>query len=82
MSRHDGNHFIGPFVQEEMADTLAKTVTHLIPKLSPITRLRLLAFMHLLENPETMKADLDVEPSGCLRLTLAIAGAPDKSQQH
>ena len=49
MSRHDGNHFIGPFVQEEMADTLAKTVTHLIPKLSPITRLRLLAFMHLLK---------------------------------
>jgi hypothetical protein len=82
MSRHDDNHFIGSFVQEEMTDTLAQTVTHLIPRLSPITRLRLLAFMHLLENPETMTADLDVEPSGCLRLTLATASAPHKSQQH
>jgi len=77
MSRRDGDRFIASFVQEELSDALAQTVAHLIPRLAPITRLRLLAFMHLLEHPETMKADLDIESSGTLRLTLATTASAD-----
>jgi hypothetical protein len=65
-----------------MTDALARMVAHVIPQLPPVTRLRLLAFIHLLENPETVKADLHIEPSGYLRLTLAANGIPDRNQQH
>jgi hypothetical protein len=82
MSQPDESHFVGAFVQEEITDLLAQTVAHVLPHLPSITRLRLLAFMHLLDDPTMMKADLDIEPSGYLRLTLGVACAPDKSQQH
>ncbi|GEO16098.1 hypothetical protein MAE02_37940 [Microvirga aerophila] len=81
MSPPDESHFMASFIQEEITDLLAQTVANILPNLPPITRLRLLAFMHLLEDPALMKADLNVEPSGYLRLTLA-AGGPGKGQQH
>jgi hypothetical protein len=46
-------------------------VTEVLAKFSPSTRLRLVAFLHLIEHPESVLADLEVDPSGLLRLTLA-----------
>lgn len=59
------------FVYDEMAEGSLSRLKQFIPRLAPTTRLRLLAFVHLLENPEELAADLTVEASGTLRLTLA-----------
>jgi len=82
MTQPDRNFDLSSFAQEEIADTLARSVALVIPQLPPITRLRLLAFIHLLERPEAMRADLDIEASGGLRLTLAVDATPEKNQQH
>lgn len=59
------------FLYEEMADAALWRLKQFIPRLPPSTRLRLLAFVHQLEHPEDLTADLAVEASGVLRLTLA-----------
>jgi hypothetical protein len=58
-------------LEEGLIDAMAAAVTDVVGRLSPATRLRLLAFMHLFEDPETIRADLTFSPSGSLRLTLA-----------
>jgi hypothetical protein len=71
---------IASFVQEEMMNALNEMAGRIMVRLPPITRLRLLAFMHLIEKPEAMKASLDIEPAGCLRLTLAADCAAEDIQ--
>jgi hypothetical protein len=61
---------------QDLADTLAGTVTDVIARLTPLTRLRLLAFMHMIEHPETTTAELEFASSGLMRLTLASTETP------
>ncbi|MGO4707138.1 hypothetical protein AB4072_15340 [Microvirga sp. 2MCAF38] len=71
MQPPDENPTIGAPLREELVDALADTVLDVVARLSPVTRLRLLAFMHLFEKPETIRADLSIDASGTVRLTLA-----------
>lgn len=82
MSLPDEKLPLASFVQEEMIENLSECLSHLLETLPPVARLRLLAFMHLVENPDTMKATLEIENSGSLRLTLHTAVAPTRTQQH
>ena len=50
--------------------------------MTPLTRLRLIAFMHLVEDPGTLNASLGLTPSGRLSLTLETLVAPTRGQQH
>jgi hypothetical protein len=70
------------FVQEEMADGATRTLAACLSRLPPIVRLRLLAFMHLVEDPSAMKAALEITPSGSMRLTLDTAVTPCPSHHH
>ncbi|MXQ11699.1 hypothetical protein [Microvirga makkahensis] len=73
---------IASFIQEEMIDGARENLSRLIDLLPPVARLRLLAFLHLVEQPSTMKATLEVHPSGTLRLTLDTAIAPCRIHRH
>jgi hypothetical protein len=73
---------LASFVQEEMIENLSESLSQLLGTLPSLARLRLLAFMHLVENPDTMKATLEIEPSGALRLTLDTLVAPCRAHQH
>jgi len=82
MSPPDEKPPFASFVQEEMIDCLVENFEQLLDLLPPIARLRLLAFLHLVEQPSTMKATLEVQPTGLLRLTLATTVAPCRAHQH
>jgi hypothetical protein len=69
------------FVQEEMALALSDRLMQSIALLPSITRLRLLAFLHFIEEPKTLSAELDFAASGDLRLTL-VAQQPCEPNQH
>ncbi|RDI59360.1 hypothetical protein DES45_104272 [Microvirga subterranea] len=58
------------FLYEEMADACLSRLRQFIPSLPAITRLRLFAFIQLLEAPEALGATLSCEAPGGLRLTL------------
>jgi len=73
---------LASFVQEEMIEGIGTNLGQLLHLLPSVTRLRLLAFLHLVEQPDTMRATLEVQPSGVLRLTLDTAVAPCGSQRH
>jgi hypothetical protein len=73
---------LASLVQEELIDGLSENLGQLLIFYPPVSRLRLLAFLHLVEQPETMKATLEVQPSGFLRLTLGTSIAPCKFHQH
>ncbi|MFD0464243.1 hypothetical protein ACFQY9_22800 [Microvirga aerilata] len=64
MSLPDENHPVNSFVQEEMIENLSQAMAQFLAQWPPVTRLRLLAFMHLVEQPETMKALLEITPPG------------------
>ncbi|KFG67467.1 hypothetical protein [Microvirga sp. BSC39] len=70
------------FVQEEMVDGATQTLAARLSRLPPIVLLRLLAFMHLVEDPAAMKAALDITPSGSMRLTLDTAVTPSPANRH
>lgn len=82
MSLPDEEIPLAAFVQEEMVEGISKGMSQLLDLAPPIVRLRLLAFMHLIEQPETMKATLEVQPSGLMRLTLDTIVAPCRTHQH
>jgi hypothetical protein len=79
MSLPDENHPVTSFVQEEMIENLTQAMAQFLAQWPPVTRLRLLAFMHLVEQPETMKALLEITPSGSLRLTLDTDVTPGRT---
>jgi hypothetical protein len=70
------------FVEEEMSDGATRTLSACLSRLPPIVRLRLLAFMHLAEDPTVMKAALEVTPSGSMRLILDTAVTPCPANRH
>ncbi|WP_243374049.1 hypothetical protein [Microvirga solisilvae] len=82
MSLPDEKLPLASFVQEEMAEGLGENLSQLLDLLPPVVRLRLLAFMHLVEQPEAMKATLEVQPCGLLRLTLDTTVSPCRTHQH
>ena len=51
---------VASFVQEEMTDGVARTLAACLSRLPPVVRLRLLAFVHLVEDPVAMKAALEI----------------------
>jgi hypothetical protein len=73
---------VASFVQEEMIDGMTKALGACLSHLPPIVRLRLLAFMHLVEHPASMKASLEISPSGSMRLILDTAVAPCPTHHH
>jgi hypothetical protein len=81
MQRHK-DHGYGTLVQEEMMRAIGDNILQIIAGLSPISRLRVLAFLHLLERPEALRTWLEVDPSGDLRLTLATANPSPQGPRH
>ncbi len=73
---------LASFVQEEMIDGVRENLGPLLELLPPVARLRLLAFLHLVEQPDTMRATLEIQPSGFLRLTLDTAVGPCHLHRH
>lgn len=71
MSRPDRMSQLAQGLREDIVDALTDTVSDVIARLSPGARLRLVSFFHLLERPEAVLADLEVDPAGWLRLTLS-----------
>ena len=82
MSLPDRNRPTASFTQEEALECLSRTLTHALEQMPPLTRLRLMAFLHLIEDPETVSASLRLTPSGRLSLTLDTLVAPTQGQQH
>lgn len=73
---------VASFISEEMTDGATRTLAACLAQLPPIVRLRLLAFVHLLEDPAAMKAALEITPSGSMRLTLDTAVTPCPNHRH
>ena len=82
MSLPDETPPVVSFVPEEMMDGAARTLAACLSQLPPIVRLRLLAFMHLVEDPAAMKAALEITPSGSMRLTLDTTVTPCPNHHH
>jgi hypothetical protein len=82
MSLPDEISPVSSFVQEEMSDGATQALAACLAQLPPIVRLRLLAFMHLVEDPTTLKAALEITPSGSMRLTLDTAVTPCPANCH
>jgi len=82
MSLPDENPPVASFVQEEMIEVATGTIAICLSHVPPIVRLRLLAFMHLVEHPATMRASLEISPSGSMRLPLDTAVEPSRGHHH
>ncbi|NBJ11807.1 hypothetical protein [Microvirga arsenatis] len=82
MSLRDESPPLASFVQEEMIDGAPQALAECLARLPPIVRLRLLAFLHLVECPDTMRASLDITPAGSMRLTLDTDVVPCPSHRH
>ena len=65
-----------------MTDAASQSLAQSVAQLPPIVRLRLLAFMHLVECPDTMRASLEITPSGSMRLTLDTDVMPCRNHRH
>ena len=68
--------------QQEAMECLSRTVTHVLERMPPLARLRLIAFMHLVEDPGALNASLGLTPSGRLSLSLEALVAPTRGHQH
>ncbi len=82
MSLPDENPPLSLSVQEEMTDAASQSMAQSVAQFPPIVRLRLLAFMHLVECPDTMRASLEITPSGSMRLTLDTDVMPCRNHHH
>jgi hypothetical protein len=72
MSKADHAPALAVALREEIVDALSDTMNQVVARLPPAARLRLVAFLHLLDRPEATLANLEVDPAGGVRLTLAI----------
>ncbi|MBM6578712.1 hypothetical protein ILT44_00855 [Microvirga sp. BT689] len=82
MSLPDENPPVASFVQEEMIEVATRTLGVCLSHFPPIVRLRLLAFMHLVEYPATLRAALEISPSGSMRLILDTDVEPGRTHHH
>ena len=60
--------------EDELAEAVADAIAGAVMRLPPETRLRLIAFLHLMEEPGTTRAELDTAPPGFMRLVLTHTG--------
>jgi hypothetical protein len=81
MSRRDKVIPLTSFLQEEMALSISDRMMNSIASLPSVTRLRLLAFLHFVEEPTNLLAELDFSAAGDLRLTL-VSRQPCESNKH
>jgi hypothetical protein len=58
---------------ETIARAIQDTIMRAVNRMTPEASLCVVAFMHLLEDPENLTADLDIGPSGDMRLVLVHA---------
>ena len=58
----------------ELADAVGDAIADAARRLPPAAQSRLLAFMHLMDVPETTVAELEVTSSGVMRLALTHTG--------
>ncbi|MGO4525492.1 hypothetical protein AB4097_11585 [Microvirga sp. 2MCAF35] len=82
MSLPEENSPLTCIIQDELIDRASQNMAHCLAQLPAIARLRLLAFLHLVEYPDTMRASLEITPSGSMRLTLDTKVAPDPAHRH
>ena len=82
MSLPDENPPLSLFVQEEMTDAASQSLAQSVAQFPPIVRLRLFAFMHLVECPDTMRASPEITPSGSMRLTLDTDVMSCRNHRH
>ncbi|WP_114944703.1 hypothetical protein [Microvirga calopogonii] len=82
MSLPEENPPLACIVQDELIDRASRNMVHCLEQFPAIVRLRLLAFLHLVEYPDTMRASLEITPSGSMRLTLDTKVAPDPAHRH
>ena len=68
--------------QEELIEHASQNMAQCLAQFPPIARLRLLAFMHLVEDPDSTRAILEITPSGSMRLTLDTKVAPSPAHRH
>ena len=80
MSQHDKMIPLTSFLQEEMTLSIGDRMMNSIASLPAATRLRLLAFLHFVEEPGNLLAELDFSAGGDLRLIL-MARQPCRVQQ-
>lgn len=73
MSPSDKTPPLSAFIQEEMIENACQRLAQYLVQFPPAVRLRLLAFLHLIECPQTTKASLKITRSGSVRLTLETA---------
>lgn len=76
----DGGPLPSTVLQAEIVEAMADTVTDVVARLSPGARLRLLAFLHLLDHPENASATFDLSEAGLMRLTLACPVGQEPSK--
>ena len=58
----------------ELAEAITDAIADAVMRLPPLVQSRLLAFIHLMEEPGTTLAELEVAPSGVMRLALTHTG--------
>jgi hypothetical protein len=52
-------------------DALMNTLAEGVARLSPVARLRLLAFLHLTDRPDTIAVNFELAPTGEVRLVMS-----------
>lgn len=67
---HDDDDFAGPSGRTKIGSALDFELIQRVFAMSDGTRAKLLAFLHLAENPSLVKGDLAVDPSGEVSLRL------------
>ncbi|KAB0267640.1 hypothetical protein [Microvirga brassicacearum] len=82
MSRRDKAFPLKSFLQEEMTLALSDTMLNSIALLPSVTRLRLLAFLHFVDEPKSLAAELNFADSGDLRLTLIARQPAESGNKH
>jgi hypothetical protein len=82
MSLPDEKLGLASFVQEEMVEGLSENLSRLLDQVHKSQEPQTHERRHEVEQPEAMKATLEVQPSGLLRLTLDTAVAPRRHHQH
>jgi hypothetical protein len=61
---------------------LSDSILRVIAGLGPVSRLRILAFLHLLERPDSLRTRLEVSPTGDVRLTLSTEPGATQVPKH
>jgi hypothetical protein len=60
----------------ELAEAISDAIADAVMRLPTATRSRILAFLHLMEEPGTTLAELEASRSGVMRLVLTHTGIP------